>query len=209
MPQNEPSKVRATPRAAAASLGSADEIIVEAVPATKYAEALAGVTEAGLNDALRELTSGMLVRAGFPCDVTVEDGEYRRVRIASDDEDDAGMLIGRHGQTVDAVEHLVERMASNAVDDRVRMNLDINSYRDRREEALIERADEAVAEVEETGRPYHFESMGARERRVIHLHVAEIDGVTTFTEFGGGGKHVVVALADDSESGGGRSDEEE
>ena len=51
--------------------------------------------------------------------------------------------------------------------------------------------------------------MGARERRVIHLHVAEIDGVTTFTEFGGGGKHVVVALADDSESGGGRSDEEE
>jgi len=168
------------------------------MPALKYAKAVAEVTEENLDAALSELTTGMLARAGFPCDVQVNEGEYRQVRIASDD-DSAGLLIGRHGQTVDAVEHLVERMASNAIDDRVRMNLDINEYRQRRQDSLSERIADAVAEVRETGKAYHVEPMSARERRLVHLEVEPVDGVRTYTMVGSGGKYVVIALGDEAD----------
>lgn len=174
------------------------EVIIDAVAATRYAKPVAAVTDENLDAALIELASGMLARAGFPCEVAVHEGEYRQVRISSDEES-AGMLIGRHGQTVDAVEHLVERMACNAVDDRVRMNLDINGYRERRSESLQERVADAIAEVKKTGKPYHVEPMSARERRLVHLEVEPVEGVRTFTNVGSGGKYVVIALDDEAE----------
>ncbi len=175
-----------------------DEVIVNAVAARKYAHPVADVTDENLDAALAELASGMLARAGFPCEVEVKEGEYRQVRISSDEES-AGMLIGRHGQTVDAVEHLVERMACNAVDDRVRMNLDINGYRERRSESLKERVGEAIAEVRETGRAYHVEPMSARERRLVHLAAEAAEGIRTFTMIGSGGKYVVIARDDEAD----------
>jgi len=174
-----------------------DEIIIDAVAATKYAKSVNGVTQENLDNALAELAGGMLARAGFPCEVEVNEGEYRQVRISSDEES-AGMLIGRHGQTVDAVEHLVERMACNAVDDRVRMNLDINGYRERRSELLRERVAEAIAGVRQTGKAYHVEPMSARERRLVHLEVEGVADMRTFTMIGSGGKYVVIALADEA-----------
>ena len=105
-----------------------DEVILEGIKAVKYAKPVGAVEDEGLDEALTELTDGMLARAGFPCRCETHPGEYRQIRVTTDDAS-AGMLIGRHGQTVDAVEHLVERMASNAIDARARINLDINNYR--------------------------------------------------------------------------------
>lgn len=176
---------------------STGEVIVSDIPASKYAKVVTDVTEENLDAALSELTNGTLARAGFPCDVQVHEGEYRQVRITSDDES-IGLLIGRHGQTVDAVEHLVERMASNAIDDRVRMNLDINEYRRRREDTLRERVVDAIAEVRDSGKAYHVEPMSARERRLVHLEVEPVDGVRTYTMVGSGGKYVVISLDDET-----------
>ncbi len=187
------------------AMDDVEEVIISNVVATKYAQPIAGVTEENMDDSLQKLTSGMLARAGFPCDVEVGEGEYRQVRIASDDED-AGLLIGRHGQSVDAVEHLVERMASNAIDDRVRMNLDINEYRKRRADTLSERVADAIAQVREDGRPYHVESMSARERRLVHLEAEPVDGIRTYTMIGGGGKHVVIALDEENDDRGHNED---
>jgi spoIIIJ-associated protein len=108
------------------------------------------------------------------------------------------MLIGRGGSMAEAIEHLVERMASNAAGDRVRMNLDINEYRIGREESLREHAAEAVAEVRSSGEPYHMEPMDARERRVVHMATEALADITTYTVIGSGGKHVVIALNDGS-----------
>ena len=169
-----------------------DEIILAGIKATKYAEPLRGVPEDKLDETLGNLTNGMLIRAGFPIRCEVKPGDYRQVRIITDDSS-AGMLIGRHGSTVDSVEHLVERMAGIAMGDRVRMNLDINNYRRRREETLQDRVNEAAAMVLENGRTYHMEPMCARERRIVHLQVENKTGVRTFTMGGAGGKHVVLA----------------
>ena len=179
------------------STSSSDETIAAGIAATDYAKPMTAVDEAGQPTLLTELTNGMLARAGFPCECETIPGEYHAVKV-SVDEDAAGMLIGRGGSTAEAVEHLVERMASNAAGDRVRMNLDINDYRIRREEQLRERTAEAVAEVRATGEPYHMESMDARERRVVHMATESLTDITTYTVMGGGGKHVVIALDDGS-----------
>jgi len=176
-----------------------DEVIISGVKATKYANAVTGVTEETLNETLSDMTSGLLARSGFSCEVSVTEGEYRQVKISSEEES-AGLLIGRHGQTVDAVEHLVERMVSNSIDDRVRMNLDINEYRQRRQEELFERVAAAVDQVRETGKAHHMESMSARERRLVHLEAENVEGIRTFTMSGHGGKHVVLAADDEDEN---------
>jgi spoIIIJ-associated protein len=173
-------------------------VILSGIEGMKYAKPVGSVDEDGLDDTLTELADGMLARAGFPCRCETSPGEYRQVKVTTDDAS-AGMLIGRHGQTVDAVEHLVERMASNAIDARARINLDINNYRLRREEALVERVGEAAERIRETGRPFHMEPMSGRERRIVHLETASLGGLRTFTLDGSGGKHVVIALEEDEQ----------
>lgn len=174
---------------------SGDEVIAASIAATDYAKPAAQVDEAGQPALLADLATGMLARAGFPCECETIPGEYHAVKVSAD-EDSAGMLIGRGGSTAEAIEHLVERMASNASGDRVRMNLDINDYRVRREEQLREHTAEAVAEVRATGEPYHMESMDARERRIVHMATEDLPDITTYTVVGAGGKHVVIVKDD-------------
>ena len=140
------------------SAAGPDELIAGGIKAVSYAQPQAAATEPELDEPLGVLASGMLVRAGFPCRCEVKPGEYRLVKIVTDDAS-AGMLIGRHGQTIDAVEHLVERMISTAAGDRVRMNLDINNYRRRRQDSLVDRVAQAVAEVQATGDDYHLDDL--------------------------------------------------
>ncbi|MHB8078819.1 MAG: Jag family protein, partial [Candidatus Krumholzibacteriia bacterium] len=155
---------------------------------------LRDVPEAEAPEAIRKLTTELMARAGFPCRVDVRPGEYHAVRIVTD-ETSAALLIGRNGATIDALEHLVERMASQAVGAHVHMNLDVNNYRRRREERLVQRAQEIAARVRSTGEQESLEPLPARERRVVHLEVAKVAGVQTFTVMNGEGKHVVVAPA--------------
>jgi len=182
------------------SAQAGEELILGGIKGTQYAKPIGSVTEEGLDEALTELTDAMLARAGFPCRCETFPGEYRQIKVTTD-EASAGMLIGRHGQTVEAVEHLVERMASNSIDARARINLDINNYRMHREEQLIERVSEAAEKIRETGRPMHMEPMSGRERRIVHMESEALGGLRTFTMDGSGGKHVVIALEDEGPQG--------
>jgi predicted RNA-binding protein Jag len=183
-----------------ASARSDEEVILSGIKGVKYAKSIGLVTDENLDDALTELTDGMLARAGFPCRCETHPGEYRQIKVTTDDAS-AGMLIGRHGQAIDAVEHLVERMASNAIDARARINLDINNYRQEREESLAERVAEASATISESGRAFHMEPMSARERRLVHMEAANLGGLRTFTMDGSGGKHVVITQDDEAADG--------
>ena len=166
-----------------------------AVRATDIVQPLRGVASEDVPGSLERLTGELLARAGFPCRCEVKQGEYHLVKIVTDDSS-AGILIGRRGSTVDAVEHLVERMGSMAAGDRVPMNLDINNYRRRREEALIERTQALIEKVNSTGREIHLEPLSARERRIVHLEVAKAEGLRSYTIATSSGKHVVIARDD-------------
>jgi spoIIIJ-associated protein len=154
-----------------------------------------GIAKQDVPAALDKLAVELMGRADFPCRCEVKEGEYHLVKIVTDD-NSAGVLIGRHGSTIDALEHLIERMASQAAGERVLMNLDINNYRRRREESLIERTQSIMVKVAGTGREVHTEPLCARERRIIHLEVANTEGLRTYTVATSNGKHVVVAKDD-------------
>ncbi len=168
------------------------------VKAVTRAEPVRGIDIADAPAALDGIAAELMRLAGFPCRSEVQEGEYHLVKIVTDDSS-AGMLIGRHGTTVDALEHLVERMASQAAGERVNMNLDVNNYRRRREENLVMRVDEIVGKVRRTGREVHMEPLCARERRIVHLEVAKIEGMRTYTVPTASGKHVVVAAGEPGE----------
>lgn len=184
--------VTASSNSADSGPNTAPEVQIAMVRGDERAEALRDVPETAIPEALETLTTEMMRRCDFPCRCEVVPGEYHHVKLVTDDRS-AGKLIGRHGATVDAVEHLVERMAAQARGERVRMNLDINNYRRKREAMLVERVANAVMQVTSTGERYVMEPLCARERRIVHMEVLKTSKLKTYTTQGESGKRVIIA----------------
>ena len=111
--------------------------------------------------------------------------------------DDVGLFIGRHGQTIDAVQHLAQRIVFPEGPSSVRVVIDADGYRERRAEALQADADDAVEETLRTGEPVEFDPMPPWERRIVHEHLRDRAGVETFSEGEEPGRYLVVAPLDD------------
>jgi spoIIIJ-associated protein len=107
--------------------------------------------------------------------------------------EDLGIFIGRHGQTIDAVQHLAQRilLADPSVERR-RIVVDAEGYRARRREALEKQADQAAIEAEEYGRPVALDAMTASERKHVHEYLRERGGVDTHSEGDEPERHLVV-----------------
>jgi spoIIIJ-associated protein len=127
------------------------------------------------------------------------DGE---VEISEDDEtilaavegsDDYGLLIGRRGQTIDALQLLCYQAAFLGMRERKRVVVDAAGYRDRRRETLIARADRTAEQAESSGRPIEMDPMSAQERRVVHEHLKERAGIETYSEGDEPNRCVMVA----------------
>jgi len=144
-------------------------------------------------DAL-DFVDGLLDAMDVDGDATVEvrDG---RVYVSVEGVDSA-LLIGHHGQTLDAIQELMRSAIQRQVRSRVLITLDVQGYRERRKESLQERARELAARVIEEGE-MEFEPMNAFERKVIHDAIGEIEGVTSFSEGEEPYRRVVIAPAED------------
>jgi spoIIIJ-associated protein len=103
--------------------------------------------------------------------------EHMYVDVVGDDEDDMALLIGRHGQTLDAIQELTRMVVSRRLDERVRVIVDVEDYRKRREARLEEKARETAERVLRTGTEEALEPMNPFERKIVHDAVADIDGV--------------------------------
>ena len=108
-----------------------------------------------------------------------EDDEELRVTV---DGEDLGLLIGKHGATIDALQHLALRAAFQGKPDQRRVVVDAAGYRDRREAALHRAADRAVTEALDFGRAVELEPMRPAERKVVHLYLRERSEVETHSE---------------------------
>lgn len=124
------------------------------------------------------------------------------VEIAEDDEvisanvvgdDDYGLLIGKRGQTIDAVQLLCFQAAFQGIRDRKRVVLDAAGYRARREEVISERADRAAEKAISSGDEVELDPMTARERRIVHEHLKGRTEVETFSAGDEPRRRVVVA----------------
>ncbi len=106
---------------------------------------------------------------------------------------DVGLLIGRHGQTIDAVQYLLNVIAYRVYgDDKRDVVVDAAGYRARRQATLESLADRVAERVLESGEPEELEPMTAVERKVVHLRLKEVAGVGTTSEGTEPNRYVVV-----------------
>jgi spoIIIJ-associated protein len=107
---------------------------------------------------------------------------------------DLGLFIGRHGQTIEAVQHLAYRMAVHGHEgDRKRIVIDAEGYRARREEALHRQADQAADDAVRYKRPVALDAMTASERKIVHEYLRDRGDVETYSEGEEPDRHLVVA----------------
>ncbi len=109
------------------------------------------------------------------------------------DGEDLGLLIGRRGQTIDAVQLVCYRVAFRGRGDRKRVSVDAAGYRDRRRETVEGQADRAGARALESGKEIELEPMTAAERKIVHDHLKDRPGLETFSEGDEPERCVIVA----------------
>jgi spoIIIJ-associated protein len=118
-----------------------------------------------------------------------------RELVATVTGDDLGILIGRHGQTIDALQYLANAVMHRRGED-VEVVVDAQGYRERRARMLHDVAVKAAAEAKRTGASVDLEPMTSVERKIIHLRLKEFAGVRTESDGVEPNRHVVV-LPDD------------
>ncbi|MFZ5945034.1 MAG: RNA-binding cell elongation regulator Jag/EloR [Bacillota bacterium] len=96
--------------------------------------------------------------------------------------DDLGILIGRRGDTLDSLQFLLNLVINKNSDNRKKLIVDVEGYRERREETLVNLANRLSEKVKRTGRKVVLEPMNPHERRIIHLTLQEDKKITTYSE---------------------------
>jgi len=106
--------------------------------------------------------------------------------------DDAGALIGRKGETMEALSYLTGLAANRSDDSFEKISVDVADYRQKREKDLEASAKKAAAKVLKTGRPFGFEPMNPYDRRIIHAAISKIEGVKSESKGEGSSRRVMV-----------------
>ncbi|MGD0455941.1 MAG: R3H domain-containing nucleic acid-binding protein [Solirubrobacteraceae bacterium] len=131
-------------------------------------------------EALAELLEEIADGLGLDAEVEVEEGEgVLTGRLTGED---VGLFIGRHGQTIDAVQHLAQRIVFPDGPASVRVVIDANGYRERRAQALRGEADDAADEALRSGEPVELDPLPPFERRIVHEYLRERGDVQTHSE---------------------------
>jgi spoIIIJ-associated protein len=137
---------------------------------------------------------GRVVHAlGLRATVDIEESEDEIRATVNGDE--LGLLIGKHGSTIDAVQHLAFRAAFRGRENRKQVTVDAAGYRDRREAALHRMADRAAAEALQYDRPVELEPMRAPERKIVHTYLSERSDVETHSEGDEPDRRLVISPA--------------
>jgi spoIIIJ-associated protein len=148
-----------------------------------------GSPEARLREILERVCAGLGVRASVS--ITATD-ESLAARLSGPD---LGLLIGKHGQTIDAIQYLASALLWREEGERKEVVVDAAGYRARRRAALERLAEEAVRDVLRTGERVVLEPMTASERKIVHLHLQRRPDVETASEGADPNRCVVVAPA--------------
>lgn len=139
---------------------------------------------------LKDLLLGLLSRMGFSAEVAVEEASERiYVNIHGED---AGLLIGKKGQTLDALQLLLNKMMYKGNEPSKPIVVDSDGYRQRREDALGQLAIRLREKALETRKIVAVNPMSAQDRRVIHLALKDLSGVTTRSEGDGPERRLLI-----------------
>jgi spoIIIJ-associated protein len=141
---------------------------------------------AAVHDMLERVIGGLGLDG--PVDVRIEDDTMYAVVHG----EDLGLFIGRHGATIDAVQHIAHRLVLKHGAE-LRVVVDAEGYRDRRRTVLQQQADRAAEEAVQFKRPVALDAMTATERKLVHEYLRDVEGVETYSEGQEPDRHLVVA----------------
>jgi spoIIIJ-associated protein len=170
-------------------LSLSDEGPAEELPADEAREPVDAAVFA------RNLLDQILQAMGVPANVTVERQPDGAVRLLVEGED-MGVVIGKHGGTINALQYLVSLILQKQVGERVRIIIDAEGYRSRREQALRDMARAYAQRVKETGQEAVLDALQSYERRVIHNSLADDPDVFTYSEGEEPDRRVVISPRD-------------
>ncbi|MGN6557528.1 MAG: RNA-binding cell elongation regulator Jag/EloR [Solirubrobacterales bacterium] len=140
----------------------------------------------------QELVEGVLDELDLDGEVVIEEDE-ERILVTIEGDEDYGLLIGKRGQTIDALQLLCYQVAFRGMRDRKRVVVDAAGYRERRRETLEGRADRAAEQALSNNSVVAMDPMSAQERRVVHERLKDRSGVETYSEGDEPRRCVVVA----------------
>jgi spoIIIJ-associated protein len=122
-----------------------------------------------------------------------EDGSmYIDILSDREDDDDMALLIGRHGQTLEALQEVTRATVGRRSETRCRVTVDVEDYRKRQKDRLISRARDLAKQVQRSGKERELEAMNAYERKIVHDAVAPVAGVETVSTGEDPDRRVVV-----------------
>jgi spoIIIJ-associated protein len=131
-------------------------------------------------DFIEDLFDAMDLRAEV--EPLYEDGTMYVDVWASDEDESLGLLIGRHGAALDALQEIVRTVVHHRTGERCQVVVDVEDYRKRRRAQIVSRAMQAARRVQESGSPERLDPMNAFERKIVHDAVSEVSGVVTGSE---------------------------
>ena len=186
-------EVAQEPRQGLFGVGAQEAIVI--VRARPSAEGLAEEDLEEQLDVAVEFLEGLLERMGVDASVEPDlEGSTRYIDVIGEDPDDQdmGLLIGRHGQTLDALQELTRVVVGGRTGGRCRLVVDVEDYRKRQIDRLTARVREIGRRVGKTRRPETLEPMNAFLRKVVHDAVAELDDVQSTSEGEDPDRRVVI-----------------
>ena len=135
-------------------------------------------------DLAEDFLEGLLEKMGLDAEIDsgYVDGVMYVDVFGAEEAESMGLLIGRHGQTLDALQEVVRSAVQRATGERCRVMVDVEDYRKRRRAQLAQRARSVAAKVRRTGRSERMDPMTSYERKIVHDAVAEVDGVESSSE---------------------------
>ena len=141
---------------------------------------VAGIIPEEAAERVRAIVTRVVNALGLHATVDIDEtGDEIRATVNGDD---LGLLIGKHGTTIDAIQHVAFRAAFRGEELRKQVTVDAAGYRERREGALHRMADRAAAEALRYSRPVELEPMRATERKIVHTYLSERSDVETHSE---------------------------
>lgn len=145
-----------------------------AAPTVEQLEDQAEMAAEFLEDLLDRMDIEAVVEPNY------EDGSmYVDILSDREDDDDMALLIGRHGQTLEALQEVTRATVGRRSEIRCRVTVDVEDYRKRQKDRLISRARDLAKQVQQSGKERELEAMNAYERKIVHDAVAPVAGVET------------------------------
>lgn len=147
-----------------------------------------------LSDRATEAVKQTLVLLGVSLtDVSVRDGEEGEILVdVTVADEESGLLIGYHGETLTALQYLLGQIINKGADQWSRVVVNVNQYRDQRELQLKQMAQNAADRAVSTGDEIEMPYLTPAERRIIHLELATRDDVTSYSEGDGRSRRLII-----------------